>query len=373
VAYTILHIGDVHLDMTFAAQDPEFAKLRRRQQETAFERALQLARDRRVDALCIAGDLFEKEHSGPDRAAYLRRKLGELAPMRVFISPGNHDPYTADSLYRLMEPLPDNVTIFGSRRMTPVRLAERLTLWGFGHERELDGDPAIGDFMCTGDGTHLLLFHGSDQERIPPGKNPTAPFTSADIKRTGAAHAMIGHFHGMVQAPQHAYTGSLEPHNHTQDGRHTACLVTVEDGQVGLDFIDVGVTRYARIEFDVTPYGDKKGLAEALAAKLHEVAATPGEVFLRVHLVGALAPSADFDAGDLERELAAQFVGLEVNADDVGTFDLAAIEREGQTVRAAFVNELVRNSQALSDDDRALNQQALRYGLLAFAKKPLRP
>src|SRR5579864_7722363 len=229
--YRILHIADVHLDMAFTGLDVALGGRRREQLSAAFERALQLGRERGVDAVCIAGDLYESGRSGPDRANYLRRVLGALSPTRVFISPGNHDPHAQDSIYRQMAPLPENVVIFERRRWTKVPLADGLTLWGFGHERAVDRDPAFADFTCEGPGTHLLLFHGSDRERMPPEKESIAPFSAADVERANADYAMVGHFHGLVRGPRHAYPGSLEPHSFAQDGRHTASVVTIEDGR----------------------------------------------------------------------------------------------------------------------------------------------
>src|ERR1700687_2114885 len=132
--YRILHIADVHLDMAFTGIDVGLGSTRREQLRDAFARALQLARDRAVHALCIAGDLYEDGRSGPDTAAYLRRVFGELAPVRVFIAPGNHDPYTATSLYQRITDMPENVVLFGKRQFAPATLADGITLWGFAHE-----------------------------------------------------------------------------------------------------------------------------------------------------------------------------------------------------------------------------------------------
>jgi len=370
--YKVLHIGDVHLDMAFAGRDPQFGRARRKQLEAAFERALALAQQRRVDALCIAGDLYEKERSGPDRGEYLRREFGKLAPIRVFVSPGNHDPFSADSLYRLMQPLPGNVTVFGTRSMRRVPLTDDLYLWGCAHARDCDAAPIIRDFSCEGPGTHLLLFHGSDEGNMPPGKDKIAPFTAADVARTGATHAMVGHFHGMLSGPGYAYTGSLEPLNFSQTGRHTACLVSVEDGRVGLDFTDLNATTYVLEDFDVSPHANGAALLAALRARLIEIVTSPGKVFCRVRLFGAAMPTLEFEPAHAEADLAREFPGLELKP-AYASFDLDAIEREGRTVRASFVKELRRAAESNGGGEQSTAQRALRYGLLAFAKKPLRP
>ena len=56
----------------------------------------------------------------------------------------------------------------------------------------------------------------------------------------------------------------------------------------------------------------------------------------------------------------------------VQAFDLDAIANEGNTVRAAFVNAMRSRIAEAAGGERPELETALRYGLLAFAKKGLR-
>jgi exonuclease SbcD len=337
----------------------------------AFERALALAREVGVDAVCIAGDLYEDRHAGPDTAAYLRRCLGELVPIRVFLSPGNHDPCAAGSVYRQMQPLPENVILFDERTFRPERLADGLTLWGMGQTSALDRARALTGFRCAGDGTHVLLFHGSDEEHMPPGKETIAPFNDAEIAAAGAAHAMVGHFHGKLRGSHHAYPGSPEPLNIGQDGEHTASIVSIDDGFVTVTFKRLNETEYVETELDVAGFADSAALTQAVHDKVRSVVVKPGSIFCRLRLVGAAPASLDPDLHALREELTARYPGFEL-VEDYQAFDLDAIAREGNTVRAAFVNAMRAKIAVAAPGDSAMLQSALRYGLLAFSKKRLR-
>jgi DNA repair protein SbcD/Mre11 len=368
--YRILHIADVHLDMAFAGADARVGKRRREQLREAFERALVLARERNVDAVCIAGDLYEDGRSGADRAEYLRRVLDDLAPIRVFISPGNHDPFSASSIYHRIHNIPANVTIFDRRRFAPVKLADGLTLWGFAHEHAADRDPAIAGFACEGPGTHLLLFHGSDRDRMPPGKEAVAPFSAPEIERAGAQYAMVGHFHGMIQGARHAYPGSLEPHNFAQDGRHTVSLVTVDDHRVLADFIDVNRIRYVDFAFDVGPFGDRHALVDALRARLRDECVPDSTVYCRIRLLGEIASTLDFDLIGIESELSEENPGVTL-LDECAAFDYDLVLREGRTVRSEFVRAMRDKIASAPDAERPLYENALRFGMLAFAGRKI--
>ena len=55
----ILHTGDIHLDSPFSKLDPRLAEQRRQELRRTFVSAMQYAKDKQVDLVLIAGDLFD--------------------------------------------------------------------------------------------------------------------------------------------------------------------------------------------------------------------------------------------------------------------------------------------------------------------------
>ena len=69
----------------------------------ALEDLLAQAGDHRVQAILCAGDQFEDNHvPGAISEAVVDRLAS--AGCAVYLIPGNHDPYTRDSLYRAVDP-----------------------------------------------------------------------------------------------------------------------------------------------------------------------------------------------------------------------------------------------------------------------------
>jgi len=108
-----IHTADIHLDTSFSGSGfPSRIGVRKREAiRGTFRRILEEARALPVDFVLIAGDLFESERVTPDTFEFVRRQLEGLGAIRVFISPGNHDPCSRGSLYR-EESWPSNVHIF---------------------------------------------------------------------------------------------------------------------------------------------------------------------------------------------------------------------------------------------------------------------
>src|SRR6266511_2429765 len=125
-------IADVHLDSAFALFSPARSRERRHAIEAAFQSALAHAAEASVDAIFIAGDLYEHDRVLPNTGEFLRSAFAEVAPVPIFVAPGNHDWYGPESLYARLEWSP-NTHVFREDHLQPLELKDGLTLWGAGH------------------------------------------------------------------------------------------------------------------------------------------------------------------------------------------------------------------------------------------------
>ena len=117
--YTILHFADLHLDTSFASTGlpVSISAWRRHDLQATLSRILTIARERRVNAVTIGGDLYEQDYALPDTGEFLVQEFSKAAPIRIFITPGKSDPYTSESLYSLTR-WPENMTTFSQGALT---------------------------------------------------------------------------------------------------------------------------------------------------------------------------------------------------------------------------------------------------------------
>jgi DNA repair exonuclease SbcCD nuclease subunit len=357
MATTIVHAADVHLETAFT--DVRGGARRRASLADAFVRIVDLALERRADALTIGGDLYEAERAGPQTARFVFEQFARFG-RPVFVAPGNHDPYSARALYA-RDDRPANVHIFAEPAWTAYPLADGVTLYGFGHTPAEPGRPFAGA-RFERSGVRIALVHGSDEDRCPPGKRATAPFTLAEIRASGATSALAGHYHGGAvvgdkRGARLAYPGSPEPIKFGERGSHGALIVTIDGGRVAFEPVELARTRL--IDLDVT-------LADA--ASEHAVLATietalqpfGREDYVRLRLEGTTARGTRVD-----RDLIADRFGDALGALDVSdatiAADYAALAHE-PNVRGRAIDDLLKLADAGDDDARA----ALRYVVAAF-------
>ena len=95
--YRFVHAADLHLDSPFKGLKrvaPEIGEILRKSTFEAFDAIIDLCMNEEVDALLVAGDVFDS--ADRSLAAQLRfvdglRKL-ETAGIQSFVCHGNHDP-----------------------------------------------------------------------------------------------------------------------------------------------------------------------------------------------------------------------------------------------------------------------------------------
>ncbi len=363
----ILHTADVHLDRPYSGlgMTASIAAARRQELRNAFRRFIDLALELRVDAVTIGGDLYEHERSTLDTGNFLAQQFARLDQTPALISPGNHDPVVPDSLYRRVA-WPANVTIFGEPRFRAFRLADGVTVWGAGHDGPDLRQNLLEGFRVPPDGTHVLLFHGSDLHAVPEGKRAHCGFRPGDIERTGAAFALLGHYHSAclypAEAPRFAYPGSLEALDFSEAGQHFALRLDVAAGAAQAELLPFGRVRYVTHTLGVAGMTTSEELRAGIAACVDR------EAIVRVVLEGPLEPEVELDVPALYNACAESFRFLDIVDRTEPAYSLESLALES-TTKGAFVRLMQSRIGPLSGAERETAELALRFGLQAFERR----
>jgi hypothetical protein len=120
---TLLHLADAHLSGRFYVADEALLKRSRTAERTALRRAVDCAVQEKVDAVLIAGGLFEDRFLDYDTETLIAEQFARLdeAAIPCFYAPGRPDPGGArfrgaevhwpSSLHRFAGPAPEAVTL----------------------------------------------------------------------------------------------------------------------------------------------------------------------------------------------------------------------------------------------------------------------
>lgn len=241
-----LHAADVHLDSPCSSRSEAVRHKLRDASRLAVQRMVDLALSERVDAVLIAGDLFDDERLSFQTERFLLEQLHRLdnEAIPVVYATGNHDPGRA-GLRSIELPWPGNVTV--ARDKTAIRIAIegpdlgsgqrelRGMVTAAGHETAAETDDLSTNFPTPeGRVTEIAVLH--TQVVDSPGSAAHqlyAPSQLDGLRSSGYDYWALGHVHKrsvLCEHPGIHYSGNLQGRTHGERGAKGCLLVDVHLG-----------------------------------------------------------------------------------------------------------------------------------------------
>jgi DNA repair protein SbcD/Mre11 len=186
---TVLHTSDCHLGSD-----------ERGKEEAAFERAIACAHDERVDAVLIAGDLFDHIRVTDETLLWTADQLGRLACPVVVIR-GNHDVFEGKSVYERLMTLAglEHVNVIDDHDGRIVEIpGTDVVVWGRAMlEHEPGYRPFAGLPEPPADRWTIATGHGLVVEDGPSGRS--SPIFPSDLAAVTWDYVALGHVHAYIE------------------------------------------------------------------------------------------------------------------------------------------------------------------------------
>ncbi|MDK1376232.1 MULTISPECIES: exonuclease SbcCD subunit D [unclassified Sinorhizobium] len=321
--FRFVHTADLHLDSplrSLALRNGELADLVRGATRGALAGIVDLCIAESVDALLIAGDLYDGSQTSMNTALFLASELRRLdeAGIRTFVIRGNHD---AQSQVTRELTLPPSVHVFQGRSkpMLAKTLASGRTvhIHGVSFANPHAAESLLPSFHPpVADATNIAMLHTSLSGS--PGHDRYAPCSVADLQRHGFDYWALGHVHQRQvhsEQPFIVMPGMPQGRDINEAGAKGVTLVTIDDdGRIEIEERPIGAAVFERLSVDITGAGEWRDVLDlvtrALTRLRHEISAE--NLILRLSLTGSslLAWRLKRDADLLQTELANISAGL---------------------------------------------------------------
>lgn len=270
--FKFIHAADIHLDsplLSLVLPEPSQAERVRRACRDAFENLVNMAIDRKVAFVVLAGDLYDHNAPNMQVAVFLRNQLARLEKhdIRVIIVKGNHD---ADNRITSGLALPANTHVFSDRKpetITYEHLPIRVAIHGQSFKPGPVTDNLAINFPAPiSNSFNIGVLHTSLAGN--PDHDPYAPCKLEDLALRGYDYWALGHIHKsavLSQDPWVVYSGNLQGRHAKETGPKGCVLVTVEDSRVQkVEMIDLAVVRWHVAAIDLASALTETDLIECL-------------------------------------------------------------------------------------------------------------
>lgn len=262
-----VHIADMHFDSPFIKLSDKniLGDLRRLEQRKVFKKIIEYIKENGIKYLFISGDLYENQYVKQSTIEYINNLFEQIPETKIFISPGNHDPFIKNSYYNKFN-WSKNVKIFNSK-IEKIE-TEEADIYGFG----------FNDFYCTGcniedfevrnkNKINILSIHGTIDGASIEEKQYNS-MSKNILKSKGFDYVALGHIHKLdynTEENQYiVYPGSTVSLGFDELGEHGMIVGDLEKGNLKLEFIPLDEEEFKIIELDISSIYSKEELIEKI-------------------------------------------------------------------------------------------------------------
>lgn len=350
-----VHMADMHFDTSFSQiNDPTLGTLRRVQQRNVFTKIIDLIITQNVDYLFIAGDFYEQKYIRESTIDFINNQFKRIPNVKIFITPGNHDPYINNSFYNKYN-WNDNVKIF-SDSIEKIELPE-CDLYGFGFNDFYMKSSKIEEIRALNKNkVNILITHGSldggyDEDRV------YNPMSSSRVKQLEFDYVALGHIHKRSAIEENSrivYPGSTVSLGFDEPGTHGIILGEFDEKDLKIKYVPMDESEFVVLDVSIS---DLKSIDD-IVQKIQELGLDESNYY-EINLVGDR--SFEIDMYNLKKMITSPRIIKLKNSTKIG-YDLEKLSNEN-TLKGLYVKELVSRIENADDKEKKVLEEALEIGL----------
>ena len=357
-----IHMADMHLDSPFVNLSDKdiMGDLRRLEQRKVFRKIIDIIKEEDVEYLFISGDLYEHKYVKQSTIEYINKLFKEIPNTKIFISPGNHDPFVKNSYYNKFD-WNNNVKIFNSK-IEKVE-TEAVNIYGYGFDDFYCTDSGIKELEISDDGkANILIIHGTIDGASIEEKQYNS-MTRKMLEEKGFDYVALGHIHKAdyktIENQKIIYPGSTISLGFDELGEHGIILGEIIDKKLKIEFLPMDEEIFVKKEINITNIISKEELIE----KINELKIEENE-YIEIVLTGNR--NFEIDKYELMKYIENNRIIKIKNLTKIA-YDLEKISNE-HTLKGLFAKEMLNKlkHENITDEEKQIIEKAIEIGFEAL-------
>lgn len=258
-----IHIADMHFDTPFAelSKREELGEIRRLEQRKIFKKIIEYIKKEKIEYLLISGDFYDEQYVRNSTIEYINNLFKEIPNTKIFIAPGNHDPYLKNSYYNLFK-WNENVKIFKSE-IERIEFND-IDIYGYGFDDFYCKDSQIEEIKIKNKNKiNILITHG-DLDGNKNIENTYNPLNESKLEEIGFDYVALGHIHKQTISKNIVYPGSCISLGFDELGEHGMLDVGLEKNKLNINFIKLEETEFEEKRIDISDINTEEELIEKI-------------------------------------------------------------------------------------------------------------
>jgi DNA repair protein SbcD/Mre11 len=363
----ILHTADIHFDTPFSGMTPKEALKSKEELKQVFEKIIKITLEKEIDILLISGDIFDNLSVNRTTLYFIKSCFESISKVKVFISPGNHDPINEKSFYSIVE-WPGNVHIFKGSMESIILKDLDTVVWGAGFNTSHVNKSLLKDVKRVEGYNNIMVLHGeiaSTQDG-----NDYNPITEEEISKTNVDYIALGHRHKFsdikkVQNTYYSYSGCPQGRGFDELEDKGIVLIELQNKFLEGRFIRTSIRNYYEKEINIMGCF---GYNEVKNKIINEIQIEDRKNnFYKIILIGEVSEEFTLNEEFLEELLKNEFYFVKVIDRSEIKLDINKLI-EGYSLKSIFAKKIYEKLEnAETEEEREIITLALKIGLQSIS------
>lgn len=363
----ILHCADLHFDTPFNELSKDISSASKEELLEVFKSIIDLAIKEEIEVLLIAGDVFDNLTVNKSTLFFISNQLIRIPNVKVFISPGNHDPYNEKSFYNIIK-WPSNVYIFKGQLDYKEVEELNLVIWGAGFRNSYENESLLSNIAIDKSKINIMVMHGELESGST--NNEYNPIYLDDIENSNLDYIALGHRHkfsGILKRgiTSYAYSGCPQGRGFDEEGEKGVIIGEVYIGGVKLKFLPICKRKYNNIEIDISDINTYDELVTKILSSVSK-----DEVkrdFYKIILKGELREHFSLNEKILKDKLKNEFYYIKIVNNSSIAINLEEISND-YSIKGKFIVKIIEKMNNASEEEKEVLSMALKIGLQCLSE-----
>ena len=354
-----VHIADMHFDIPFTSLNSRenLGEKRRLEQRNVFKKVIEYIKQNKIDYFFIAGDLYEHEYVKKSTIDYIVALFREIPDTKIFISPGNHDPYIKGSYYDTYN-FGDNVYIFHNSKLEKYE-DKNVNIYGVAFTEFYMNNSCFENIVIPiSNKPNILVAHCDlDGSKDKEGFSYN-PVLQSKLSSLGFDYGAIGHVHknNLENKNRIYYPGSTISLGFDELGEHGMIVGEITKDKFYMDFVRLDDRKFEEFELDVSEFASKEDLLE----KIMNLNLNKSNIY-KIILVGKR--NFEINPRELLKILSSDNI-LKIKDETKLNYDLEELSMQNN-LRGIFIREVIEKYKSGECTEEEF-QKAIEIGLEAM-------
>lgn len=365
----ILQTGDLHFDTPFKDLNKKISLISKEELLEVFSRIIELCLINSVDILLLTGDIFDNLTVDKKTLFFIKNQIERIENIRVFISPGNHDPYNDKSFYKMIE-WPKNVYVFKDN-IENVKIEELKTVvWGAAFTNNYIRKSLLKNIKIEEDYINIMTIHG-ELSNSDEG-NEYNPITKEDIGLSGLNYIAIGHRHNFsgIQKSNntyYGYAGCPQGRGFDEVEDKGVILGDITKDTVNLEFVRTSKRNYYIKNIDITNTNSYEEIKNIILSEISEEERNLN--FYKIILKGEVESYFNINEEVVLEKVKDYFYFIKIIDNTKIKIDIDTIAKD-YSIKGVYARKLLEKSK--EDISEEIIELALKMGVQALSKEEVK-